>query len=154
MIGTNTLKGVRVTRERKVRIIANPNDTYEYIEGSTSNQRYLLYFLPFFLWLLVATSLYSYLSFGFAIIPTFLSLVDRSTFDRCIRTYHLYLLLFLPFFLWLLVVPSMYSYEVGIIANTNDTYECIEGATSNQRKKGRNYNKYKWYLRIHWRDYE
>jgi hypothetical protein len=32
--------------------------------------------------------------------------------------------------------------KVGIIANTNDTYEYIEGATGNQRKKGRNYNKY------------
>ena len=39
MIGTNTLKGVRVTRERKERLIANTNDTYEYIEGATSNQR-------------------------------------------------------------------------------------------------------------------
>jgi hypothetical protein len=26
---------------------------------------------------------------------------------------------------------------------TNDMYEYIEGATSNQRKKGKNYNKYK-----------
>jgi hypothetical protein len=25
---------------------------------------------------------------------------------------------------------------------TNDTYEYIEGATSNQRRKGKNYNKY------------
>ena len=33
--------------------------------------------------------------------------------------------------------------KVGIITNTNDTYEYIEGATSNQRKKGRNYNKCK-----------
>ena len=32
--------------------------------------------------------------------------------------------------------------KVGIIANTNDTYEYIEGVTSNQTKKGRNYNKY------------
>ena len=39
MIRTNTLKDLRVTRERKVRIIANTNDTYEYIEGATSNQR-------------------------------------------------------------------------------------------------------------------
>jgi hypothetical protein len=39
MIRTNTLKGVRVTRERKERLIANTNDTYEYIEGATSNQR-------------------------------------------------------------------------------------------------------------------
>jgi hypothetical protein len=39
MIRTNTLKGLRVTRERKVGIIANTNDTYEYIEGVTSNQR-------------------------------------------------------------------------------------------------------------------
>jgi hypothetical protein len=39
MILTNTLKGLRVTRERKVRIIANTNDTYECIEGATSNQR-------------------------------------------------------------------------------------------------------------------
>ena len=30
--------------------------------------------------------------------------------------------------------------KVGIIANTNDTYEDNEGATSNERKKGRNYN--------------
>ena len=30
----------------------------------------------------------------------------------------------------------------GNIANTNDTYEYIEGATSNQRKNGTNYNKY------------
>ena len=28
------------------------------------------------------------------------------------------------------------------IANTNDMYEYIEAATSNQRKKGTNYNKY------------
>ena len=33
--------------------------------------------------------------------------------------------------------------KVGIITNTNDTYEYIGGATSNQRTKGRNYNKYK-----------
>ena len=39
MIRTNTLKVLRVTRERKVRIITNTNDTYEYIEGATSNQR-------------------------------------------------------------------------------------------------------------------
>ena len=32
--------------------------------------------------------------------------------------------------------------KIGIITNTNDTYEYIEGATSNQRKKDRNYNKY------------
>jgi hypothetical protein len=32
--------------------------------------------------------------------------------------------------------------KVGIITNTNDTYEDNEGATSNQRKKGRNYSKY------------
>ena len=38
MIRTNTSKGLRVTRERKVGIIANTNDTYEYIEGATSNQ--------------------------------------------------------------------------------------------------------------------
>ena len=39
MIRTNTSKVLRVTRERKVRIIANTNDTYEYIEGATSNQK-------------------------------------------------------------------------------------------------------------------
>ena len=39
MIRTNTLKGLRVTRETKVIIIANTNDAYEYIEGATSNQR-------------------------------------------------------------------------------------------------------------------
>jgi hypothetical protein len=39
MIRTNTLKVLRVTRERKVRIITNTNDTYEYIEGATSNKR-------------------------------------------------------------------------------------------------------------------
>jgi hypothetical protein len=39
MIRTNTSKGLRVTRERKVGIIANTNDTHEYIEGATSNQR-------------------------------------------------------------------------------------------------------------------
>jgi hypothetical protein len=39
MICTNTLKVLRATRERKVGIIANTNDTYEYIEGVTSNQR-------------------------------------------------------------------------------------------------------------------
>ena len=39
MIRTNTSKVLRVTRERKVRIITNTNDTYEYIEGATSNQR-------------------------------------------------------------------------------------------------------------------
>jgi hypothetical protein len=72
MIRTNTLKVLRVTRERKVRIITNTNDTYEYIEGL------------------------------------------RVTRER----------------------------KVGIITNNNDTYEYIEGATSNQRKKGRNYNKY------------
>ena len=33
------IEGLRVTRERKVRIIANTNDTYEYIDGATSNQR-------------------------------------------------------------------------------------------------------------------
>ena len=32
--------------------------------------------------------------------------------------------------------------KIGIITNTNATYADIEGATSNQRKKGRNYNKY------------
>ena len=39
MIRRNTLKGLRVTRQRKVRIITNTNDTYEYIEGATSQQR-------------------------------------------------------------------------------------------------------------------
>ena len=39
MIRTNTLKELRVTREAKVIIMANTNDTYEYIEGATSNQR-------------------------------------------------------------------------------------------------------------------
>ena len=39
MIRTNKSKGLRVTRERNVRIIANTNDTYEYIEGATSQQR-------------------------------------------------------------------------------------------------------------------
>ena len=39
MIRTNTLKELGGTRERKVRIITNTNDTYEYIEGATSNQR-------------------------------------------------------------------------------------------------------------------
>jgi hypothetical protein len=39
MIRTNALKGLRVTRERKEGIITNTNDTYEYIEGTTSNQR-------------------------------------------------------------------------------------------------------------------
>ena len=38
MIRTNTSKVLRVNRERKVRIITNTNDTYEYIEGATSNQ--------------------------------------------------------------------------------------------------------------------
>jgi hypothetical protein len=33
--------------------------------------------------------------------------------------------------------------KVGIITNTNDTYEDNEGATSNQRNKGNNYGKYK-----------
>jgi hypothetical protein len=33
--------------------------------------------------------------------------------------------------------------KAGIIANPNDTYEYIEEATSDQRKKGRNYSKYK-----------
>jgi hypothetical protein len=33
------IEGLRVNRERKVGIIANTNDTYEYIEGTTSNQR-------------------------------------------------------------------------------------------------------------------
>ena len=73
MIRTNALKRLRVTRERKVRIITNTNDTYEYIE------------------------------------------VLRVTRERKVR----------------------------IIANTNDTYEYIEGTTSDQRKKGKNYNKYK-----------
>ena len=72
MIRTNTLKVLRVTRERTVGIITNTNDTYEYIEGL------------------------------------------RVTRER----------------------------KVGIITNTNDTYEYIEGATSNQKKKGKNYNKY------------
>ena len=39
MIRTNIMKVLRVTRESKVRIITNTNDTYEYIEGATSNQR-------------------------------------------------------------------------------------------------------------------
>ena len=39
MICTIASKVLRVNRERKVRIIANTNDTYEYIEGATSNQR-------------------------------------------------------------------------------------------------------------------
>ena len=39
MIRTNTSKGLRVTRERKVGIITNTNDTYEYIEGAMSNQK-------------------------------------------------------------------------------------------------------------------
>ena len=39
MIRTNTSKVLRVNRERKVKIIANTNDTYEYIEGATSKQR-------------------------------------------------------------------------------------------------------------------
>jgi hypothetical protein len=39
MIRTNTLKRLRMTRERKEGIIANTNDTYEYNEGTTSNQR-------------------------------------------------------------------------------------------------------------------
>ena len=39
MIRTNASKVLRVNRERKVRIIANTNDTYEYIDGATSNQR-------------------------------------------------------------------------------------------------------------------
>ena len=34
-----SIEELRVTRERKVRIISNTNDTYEYIEGATSNQR-------------------------------------------------------------------------------------------------------------------
>ena len=38
MIRTNTSKVLRVTRERKVRIITNTSDTYEYIEGATINQ--------------------------------------------------------------------------------------------------------------------
>ena len=38
MIRTNTSKVLRVTRERKVGIMTNTNDTYEYIEGVTSNQ--------------------------------------------------------------------------------------------------------------------
>ena len=38
MICTNTLKGLRVTRSGKVRIITNTNDMYEYIAGATSNQ--------------------------------------------------------------------------------------------------------------------
>ena len=32
--------------------------------------------------------------------------------------------------------------KVRIITNTNDMYEYIEGATSNQIRKGKNYNKY------------
>ena len=39
MIRTNISKVQRVTRQRKVLIIANTNDTYEYNEGATSNQR-------------------------------------------------------------------------------------------------------------------
>ena len=38
MIRTNILKVLRVTRQRKVGIITNTNDTHEYIEGATSNQ--------------------------------------------------------------------------------------------------------------------
>ena len=32
------IEGLRVTRERKVGIVTNTNDTYEYIERATSNQ--------------------------------------------------------------------------------------------------------------------
>ena len=39
MIRTNTSKVLRANRERKIGIITNTNDTYEYIEGATSNQR-------------------------------------------------------------------------------------------------------------------
>ena len=39
MIRTNTSKVLRATRERKIGIITNTNDTYEYIEGATINQR-------------------------------------------------------------------------------------------------------------------
>ena len=39
MIRTQTSKVLRANRERKIRIIANTNDTYEYIEGATSQQR-------------------------------------------------------------------------------------------------------------------
>ena len=45
----------------------------------------MLLFLPFFLWLLVAPSMYSYVSFVFAIIRTFLFLVTRSPFDVFVR---------------------------------------------------------------------
>jgi hypothetical protein len=38
MMRTNTLKVLRVNRERKVGIIANTNDTYEYIEGLRVNR--------------------------------------------------------------------------------------------------------------------
>jgi hypothetical protein len=77
---------LRVTRERKVGIIANTNDTYEYIEGATSNQRKKgTNYKPFFLWLLVAPSMYSYVSLVFVRIRTFLSLVTRSSFDVFVR---------------------------------------------------------------------
>jgi hypothetical protein len=93
MIRTNTLKVLRVTRERKVGIIT------------------------FFPWLLVTPSMYSYVSLVFVIIPTFRSLVTRSTFDVFVRI-------------------------IGICYNSYLSYEDREGDTSNQGKKGKNYNKY------------
>ena len=39
MIRTNTSKVLRVTRERKIGIITNTNDTYADIEGAASQQR-------------------------------------------------------------------------------------------------------------------
>jgi Asp/Glu/hydantoin racemase len=135
MIHMNTSKGLRITRERKVGIITNTNDTYEYIEGATSNQgkkgrNYSKY------------QMYSYISLVFAIIPTFRSLVTRSPFNVFVRIIGICYNSYLSFSGYSKVLRVTRERKVGIITNTNDTYEYIEGATSNQTKKGRNYNKY------------
>ena len=99
MIRTNTLKGLRVTRERKVRIIANTNDTYEYIDRRCYEQP-----------------------------EKEMQVVQQI---QMVRTNTLKEL------------RVTRERKERLIANTNDTYEYFEGATSNQRKKGKNYNKYK-----------
>jgi hypothetical protein len=134
MIRTNTLKELRVTRERKVRIISNTNDTYEYIEGATSNQRKKGTNYNKYQWYVRihwrATS--NQRKKG----------TNYNKYKWCVRIHRSK------------VLRVTRERKVRIITNTNDTYEYIKGATSNQRKEGTNYNKYQWYVRIHRRSYE
>jgi uncharacterized protein YacL len=83
--------------------------------------------------------MYSYVSLVFAIILTFLSLVTRSP---SMYSYISLVFVIILTFLSLFTLRVTRKRKVRIMANTNDTYEYIEGATSNQRKKGTNYTKY------------